>query len=771
MQTNIFDFLMPEIEINKPIRLIELFGGYGSQAMALKRIGANVEHWKMSEWEISADKAYNSVHNNNNFKNYSKGKSKEKLARKLYKRGISNDGSTPLTYSKINRMNIEQLAQIYNSFCQNQNLGSITNIKGKQLNIVDTDKYEYIMTYSYPCTDISLSGKQMGMKKGSGTRSALLWEVERILSELKNEGRELPQILFMENVPQVLSPKNIEEFSNWKDFLSKLGYTNHVQILNAKNYGVAQNRDRCFMFSFLGEYNYHFPEPIKLKKRLKDYLEKNVDEKYYIKNDKCKKLIDELMKNEKKRGIIKYDIPQMVYVRKYDINEKELSLFLRKYKTISKKSNKAIAKELNIPVTQVEHWFRKDNSFSIPDKELWIPLKQCLNIESTEWDEKLLTYEMRESMYEKNNRCYDSNGIAPTLTSGSADEKIIEHNLNEKNSDNAQKCKAKVIGSIYTQNSELFGTKLMEIAHTLKASKSDVGIVEQIEKPQIEVLGNYMKSNHDATRVVNPDGIAPTVRECHGLVTAVAIKDKNDKNYAQINILGLLDIKGKDQVRRVYGVDGISPTLNTMQGGNKQPKIVEEKEYIPGAIRGRYSTDGSVEQHLEQGNKKYTNTITTVTKDNVLIEKGQQKLEKVGQISSDGSQCGSVYSDKGLFPTLSAGCHGYANPHIYTQYRIRKLTPIECGRLMGVSMDDIIRMVIADNKKANDYLTYCKNNNIVYEGKDQMANLEKIQGLSNSKLYKLYGNSIVVDVMCAMFRNLNIKGVDNWKTYCKKNNS
>ena len=125
MQTNIFDFLMPEIEINKPIRLIELFGGYGSQAMALKRIGANVEHWKMSEWEISADKAYNSVHNNNDFKNYSKGKSKEKLARKLYKRGISNDGSTPLTYSKIKRMNIEQLAQIYNSFCQNQNLGSI----------------------------------------------------------------------------------------------------------------------------------------------------------------------------------------------------------------------------------------------------------------------------------------------------------------------------------------------------------------------------------------------------------------------------------------------------------------------------------------------------------------------------------------------------------------------------------------------------------------------------------------------------------------------
>ena len=163
MQTSIFDFMMPEVSIDKPIRLIELFGGYGSQVMALKRIGANVEHWKMSEWEIDADKSYNSVHNDKDFKNYARGKSREQLARKLYKRGISNDGSTPMPYSKIRKMSLEQLQKTYNSFCQNQNLGSITNIKGKQLNIVNTNKYEYIMTYSFPCTDLSLSGKQKGM--------------------------------------------------------------------------------------------------------------------------------------------------------------------------------------------------------------------------------------------------------------------------------------------------------------------------------------------------------------------------------------------------------------------------------------------------------------------------------------------------------------------------------------------------------------------------------------------------------------------------------
>lgn len=135
------------------------------------------------------------------------------------------------------------------------------------------------------------------MKKGSGTRSGLLWEVERILKEIRDGGGELPQILFMENVPQVHADANMVDFQNWIDFLTSLGYVSYWQDLNAKNYGVAQNRERCFMFSFLGEYNYHFPQPIPLKKKLKDYLEYNVDEKYYIKNEKAEKLIKQLIDN------------------------------------------------------------------------------------------------------------------------------------------------------------------------------------------------------------------------------------------------------------------------------------------------------------------------------------------------------------------------------------------------------------------------------------------------------------------------------------------
>ena len=242
-QLNIFDIVREPVQITKPIRLIELFAGYGSQAMALRDIGAQFEHYRVVEFDKYAIASYNAVHGTD---------------------------FPPL---------------------------DITKIHAEDLDICDTERYCYLMTYSFPCTDLSPAGKQAGMKKGSGTRSGLLWEVERILREIKESGGGLPQILFMENVPQVHNDANKEDFQSWIDFLTGIGYVSYWQDLNAKNYGVAQNRERCFMFSFLGEYNYHFPEPVPLKKKLKDYLEENVDEKYYINNEKAQKLIQTLVDN------------------------------------------------------------------------------------------------------------------------------------------------------------------------------------------------------------------------------------------------------------------------------------------------------------------------------------------------------------------------------------------------------------------------------------------------------------------------------------------
>lgn len=222
-----------------PIRLIELFGGIGSQAMALSRLGVEFEHYKLIEIDKYAVASYNAIHGTN--------------------------------FAAID----------------------ITKIHGKDLSIVDIDNYCYLMTYSFPCQDLSVAGKQQGMAKGSGTRSCLLWEVERLL----NETEHLPQLLLMENVPQVHSKKNLPDFENWMNFLRSKGYSNFYQDLNAKDYGVAQNRNRCFMVSILGDYCFYFPKPMSLDKTMNDYLEDTVDEKYYINNKKAEILIQQLLEN------------------------------------------------------------------------------------------------------------------------------------------------------------------------------------------------------------------------------------------------------------------------------------------------------------------------------------------------------------------------------------------------------------------------------------------------------------------------------------------
>lgn len=245
-QLSIFDLTMPTFKIDKPIRLIELFAGVGSQAMALRDLGADFEHHRVVEFDKYAIASYNAIHG-----------------------------------TKFLPMDI-------------------TKVSGYDLGVTDTYKFCYIMTYSFPCQDLSVAGKQAGMTKGGGTRSGLLWEVERLLDEVDN----LPQVLLMENVPQVHGKKNMEDFQRWIQFLESKGYSNFWQDLNAKNYGVAQNRNRCFMVSILGNYKYDFPKTIDLTKRMKDYLEDDVDEKYYINNEKAQKLIDTLISNGTLQGCV-----------------------------------------------------------------------------------------------------------------------------------------------------------------------------------------------------------------------------------------------------------------------------------------------------------------------------------------------------------------------------------------------------------------------------------------------------------------------------------
>ena len=160
--------------------------------------------------------------------------------------------------------------------------------------VEDDNSYTCENIVVHNCQDISLAGQQRGFDKGSGTRSALLWECERILRECKEE-HCLPDVLLMENVKAIINKKNMPNFQKWLDVLKEIGYSSYYQVLNAKDYGIAQNRERVFCLSILGDYSYTFPEPIPLKKRLKDVLEDEVDEKYYINSEKADKLIGNLI--------------------------------------------------------------------------------------------------------------------------------------------------------------------------------------------------------------------------------------------------------------------------------------------------------------------------------------------------------------------------------------------------------------------------------------------------------------------------------------------
>lgn len=396
------------------MRVLELFGGIGACTQALKRIGVDVEVADYVEIDKYACASYNAIN------------------------GTSFEPQDICTWDK----NIE----------------------------VD------LIMHGSPCQDFSVAGKQAGGDVGSGTRSSLMYETIRIVGKLR------PKYVVWENVKNLLSAKHRHNFDAYLETMKALGYTNYYQVLNAKDYGIPQNRERVFTISVLNGGGFEFPIKQELKIRLKDVLEEVVEEKFYLKDSQILKIKNSNFMQEAKRiqekdvcdtllardwkdpkcvqvgtldikghdclkrvystdglsptlttmgggntepKIIKYDIPQTVTVRKYEVDTCKLVQTLREHKQNSGLTNKQLAEELNVPLTKVEHWFRQDSSFAIPDSEVWFTLKDLLHIETNEFDESIMTFEEREGVFEKSNRCYHEQGISPTITSASADEKVI----------------------------------------------------------------------------------------------------------------------------------------------------------------------------------------------------------------------------------------------------------------------------------------------------------------------------------------------------------
>jgi DNA (cytosine-5)-methyltransferase 1 len=173
-------------------------------------------------------------------------------------------------WAEIDKSAIDAHNAVYPQWSE-RNYGDVSKINWEQ--VPDFD----LLTYSSPCQDFSSAGKMMGGEEGSGTRSSLLWEVKKAIIAKK------PKYLLMENVSALVSERFIGTFNEWQLELSKLGYSNFAQILNARQYGIPQNRERIFMVSILDcKDGFYFPAPKPLNTKLRDLLEDNVDESYYL---------------------------------------------------------------------------------------------------------------------------------------------------------------------------------------------------------------------------------------------------------------------------------------------------------------------------------------------------------------------------------------------------------------------------------------------------------------------------------------------------------
>lgn len=255
------------------LRVFEAFAGYGSQRMALRNIGIPFEVVGISEIEKDVLLSYAAIHTK-----FLEERKKTRVLNEKKKEEILKDleqKNVPLDYKTFrNRARSLSDEELYDFFLANslsKNFGDISTIDPNKLPDFD------LFTYSFPCQDISVAGYQHGLNQNSGTRSSLLWECCKIIETKK------PTYLMMENVKNLVGKNHRRNFDQFLSYLSGLGYKNYWGVLNAKDYGIPQHRERVFCISILENNNtFQFPAHTPLKKTLQDILEKQVPEKFYL---------------------------------------------------------------------------------------------------------------------------------------------------------------------------------------------------------------------------------------------------------------------------------------------------------------------------------------------------------------------------------------------------------------------------------------------------------------------------------------------------------
>ena len=777
---SIFDMMYEEYKITKKIRLIELFAGYGSQALALKYLGANFEHHKICEWAVNSIIAYADVHKNE-LKNYgidySKELTKTEIAEKLFNYGVSLDYNKPATLDQIKRMNEDKMRLTYNSIMWSNNLVDVSKATGVDLEINDCESFTYLLTYSFPCQDLSLAGKGAGMEKGSGTRSGLLWEVERLLSECDNK----PQVLLMENVTQVHGLGNDEHFKEWQLRLEEFGYQSYWEDLSATEYGIPQTRNRTFMVSVLGDYNYRFPKRIKLNLRLKDLLESNVDEKYYL----SERMINYITKNNDKwtgnndKSLINKEVASTIntgegsrrcdasnYVSdnlpdEYDI--KVIDSYNKKLTdpnfsgTLSTRqgSNQGsmIIEPLKIKNATKKGYLEAEEGDGIDissrmDTHRGTVQKGKAQTVTTMGGENVgVVVNMKTELCNdliKNGKVKENDVIRHSYTT-SRKEQWEERNVEFNNLSPTLDTRADCLGVVVKDNDNYYGTYDYAQSDTLRPSESDRLHLGKDVSGALLSSGNHngivvkdevinpLKNKTDKSwffeqQIYDDNGSARSLKATDGSgnIPKVIVKDESinysKKSLEKIkkNIIDEEDTAGSITATGMQSINHDGCQLVSLKRGYDVEVKTEKEESNEIDFIGNYSKSNFNQRSIVGKNglaptvTENHGQVTAITEPKVLGGIGEKK-------SNGGTQYyqqDRIYDDSiGISVTTSFNPY-YADKNML---RIRKLTPKECGRLMSVKDEDV-------------------------------ALIMKHQ--TNSSAYHLFGDSIVITCLMAMFGKL-----------------
>ena len=479
--------------------------------------------------------------------------------------------------------------------------------------VCDLDPKDYmdvdLIQGGSPCQGFSMAGKQLAF---DDPRSALFFEFIRLLKAIK------PKYFLLENV------KMKKEFLQ---IISEQVSACYPEII----FGIepifinssllsAQSRQRYYWTNIPGIKQ---PEDrgIVLKDILEDNFESDRDKSYCIDANYSKTgAKPHHYKDKYRRQLVNKPIKvgmnvEEVKIRKHEVDEKALQKLLRSAKKESKKTMKDIAKECNVALTKAEHWFRTDSSFAIPKDTVWIKLKFVLGITTNKFDKALLEFEYRDGVFESTQRVYSDQGKSPTLTASNK-EQMIE-------------TKPKMVGRDNTPGHDILKRVYSEDGKsptiTAHAGKGTVPKVETRPK-QVGIAhhknGKPLPSWGGTNKVYGQHGKSPTIMAAAGM--GGNREPKVETKPKQVGVA--VDIKGHDQIKRVYSPEGKSPTVTTCGGGHREPKVV-----TGGAFRGRaYDKDGKrmdkdgvsvankTKQMLELRKDAKSNAITTVGKDSVV---------------------------------------------------------------------------------------------------------------------------------------------------------